>query len=60
MAVVFLGQDDALDQQQLVLVHVLHGQVTFVLQCHDAEQVVGRDTAEGQAQRFDGVEGARA
>ena len=37
--------------------HVLHTQIAFVLQSHYAQQVVWRDSAEGQPQTFDGVEG---
>ena len=40
VVVLFLSEDDAFDQQQLVLVHVLHGQVALVLQGHDTQKVV--------------------
>ena len=37
--------------------HVLHTQIAFILQSHYAQQVVRCDSAEGQSQTFDGVEG---
>lgn len=37
--------------------HVLHTQVSFVLESHDAQQVVRGDSAEGQTQRLNGIQG---